>query len=147
MNIPLNIDWQQILLHFFNFAILAFGLYLLLYKPVKDLMEKRTAYYRQLETEAKEKLDSAAALETKCQTQLSQIDEEVRQKREAALKGAEAQAAAELQSAREQAEKILSDARAEAKAQKQQAEASSRREIAELAAAAAEILVKEALKA
>ena len=22
MNIPLNIDWQQILLHFFNFSIL-----------------------------------------------------------------------------------------------------------------------------
>lgn len=32
MNIPLNIDWQQILLHLFNFAILAGGLYLLLYR-------------------------------------------------------------------------------------------------------------------
>ena len=30
MNIPLNIDWQQILLHFFNFSILVGGLYLLL---------------------------------------------------------------------------------------------------------------------
>ena len=29
-NIPLNIDWQQILLHFFNFSILVGGLYLLL---------------------------------------------------------------------------------------------------------------------
>ena len=26
MNIPLNIDWQQILLHLFNFTILAGGL-------------------------------------------------------------------------------------------------------------------------
>ena len=25
MNIPLNIDWQQILLHFFNFSILVGG--------------------------------------------------------------------------------------------------------------------------
>ena len=25
MNIPLNIDWQQILLHLFNFSILAGG--------------------------------------------------------------------------------------------------------------------------
>ena len=32
MNIPLNIDWQQILLHLLNFAILAGGLYLLLYR-------------------------------------------------------------------------------------------------------------------
>lgn len=39
MNIPLNIDWQQILLHFFNFSILVGGLYLLLFKPVKRFME------------------------------------------------------------------------------------------------------------
>ena len=38
---PLNIDWQQILLHLLNFAILAFGLYFLLYKPVKAFREKR----------------------------------------------------------------------------------------------------------
>ena len=45
MGVPLNIDWQQILLHLFNFLILAGGLYLLLYKPVKAFMEKRKAYY------------------------------------------------------------------------------------------------------
>ena len=38
MNIPLNIDWQQILLHFFNFSILVGGLYLLLFKPVKSFI-------------------------------------------------------------------------------------------------------------
>ena len=31
--IPLNIDWQQILLHLFNFTILFGALYILLYKP------------------------------------------------------------------------------------------------------------------
>lgn len=30
---PLNINFQQILLHMFNFSVLAFGLYMLLYKP------------------------------------------------------------------------------------------------------------------
>ena len=30
MGVPLNIDWQQILLHAFNLVILAGGLYLLL---------------------------------------------------------------------------------------------------------------------
>lgn len=46
MNIPLNIDWQQILLHLFNFAILVGGLYLLLYNPVKNSSrrEKNTMY-------------------------------------------------------------------------------------------------------
>ena len=35
---PLNINFQQILLHMFNFVILAFGLYMLLYKPVTTAM-------------------------------------------------------------------------------------------------------------
>ena len=56
---PLNIDWQQILLHLFNFAILAVGLYLLLYKPVKKFMDNRTKYYEDLDNEAKEKLKTA----------------------------------------------------------------------------------------
>ena len=37
MGIPLNVDWQQILLHLFNFIILFGGLWLLLYKPVKKI--------------------------------------------------------------------------------------------------------------
>ena len=51
-NIPLNIDWQQILLHLLNFAILAGGLYLLLYKPVKAFMAKREGWYQQQADEA-----------------------------------------------------------------------------------------------
>ena len=46
MGLPLNIDWQQILLHLFNFLILAGGLYLLLYKPVKQFMDKREQTYQ-----------------------------------------------------------------------------------------------------
>ena len=43
MNIPLNIDFQQILLHLLNFAILGGGLYLLLYKPVKQATVQTSA--------------------------------------------------------------------------------------------------------
>ena len=52
MNIPLNIDWQQILLHLFNFSILVGGLYLLLFKPVKRFMEKREKHYADMEAAA-----------------------------------------------------------------------------------------------
>ena len=52
MNIPLNIDWQQILLHLLNFVILAGGLYLLLYKPVKTFVEKRQLYYQEQDAKA-----------------------------------------------------------------------------------------------
>ena len=40
MQIPLNIDWQQILLHWLNLAILAGGLYFLLFKPVKQFLRR-----------------------------------------------------------------------------------------------------------
>ena len=56
---PLNIDWQQILLHWMNLAILTGGLYFILYKPVKQFMSKREEYYRELDRRAEEKLSQA----------------------------------------------------------------------------------------
>ena len=60
MNIPLNIDWQQILLHWMNLAILTGGLYFLLFKPVKQFMEKREAHYKDLDAQAAGKLFESA---------------------------------------------------------------------------------------
>ena len=42
---PLNIDFMQILLHMLNFVILAGGLTLLLFKPVKKFMAERKKYF------------------------------------------------------------------------------------------------------
>ena len=53
MNIPLNIDWQQILLHLFNFVILFAVLYFLLYSPVKKFMDERQKQFADFENEAK----------------------------------------------------------------------------------------------
>ena len=49
MNVPLNIDWQQILLHLLNFVILFAILYFLLYDPVKKFMDKRCEYYKNID--------------------------------------------------------------------------------------------------
>ena len=38
--VPLNIDFSQILLHLFNVVILFAILYFLIYKPVRNFMEK-----------------------------------------------------------------------------------------------------------
>ena len=73
MGVPLNIDWQQILLHLFNFLILFGGLYLLLYRPVKAFMDKRTAYYADMDAEAKRKLADAERQEKQYQTHLHNI--------------------------------------------------------------------------
>lgn len=145
MNIPLNIDWQQILLHLFNFAILAGGLYLLLFKPVKDFMEKRTAYYKQLDEEAKEKLNKANELNASYQEQLANADDEISQKKAKAALESERAAEEQLKNTKKQADKMISDAQKSAKAEREKILAAAQQEIAELAAAAAEKLVQESL--
>ena len=81
MNIPLNIDWQQILLHLFNFTILAGGLYLLLYRPVKEFMKKRDAYYQGINDQAEQLKQQADQLKKDYQQKLSEADSEIAQKR------------------------------------------------------------------
>ena len=59
---PLNINFQQILLHMFNFVILAFGLYMLLYKPVVAFMKKREDHFADLEKQAQTSCSRAPAV-------------------------------------------------------------------------------------
>ena len=88
MNIPLNIDWQQILLHLFNFSILAGGLYLLLYRPIQDFMKKREEHYREVDRQAEEAKAQADRLQQEYQEKLSSADAELAQKRSQVQKGA-----------------------------------------------------------
>ena len=80
MGIPLNIDWQQILLHLFNFAILTGGLYFLLYSPVKKFMEKREEYYRAMDHEAASRLQEAQKREEQAEKQLEQTEQAILEK-------------------------------------------------------------------
>ena len=52
MNLPLNINLQQIFLHMLNFVILTGGLYFILYNPVKKFMDQRTAHYAEMDKAA-----------------------------------------------------------------------------------------------
>lgn len=146
MGIPLNIDWQQILLHLFNFAILAAGLYILLYKPVKDFMSKRTKYYAQMNADAESKLEHATALEKEHQAQLEKVDDELRQKKELAAKELETAKHAELQAAHAEAETIISNAKTAAQTEYDKILASAQEEIGELAAAAAGRLIHTSME-
>ena len=78
---PLNINLQQILLHWMNLAILTGGLYFLLYKPVKDFMDKRTAHYQELEEQAADKLAQAELLESQAKAKLEAADDEIHDER------------------------------------------------------------------
>ncbi|MBO4890140.1 MAG: ATP synthase F0 subunit B [Lachnospiraceae bacterium] len=100
---PLNIDPQQILLHLFNLVLLFGILYVLLYKPVHDFMEKREEEYRKREEDTKDALDKANELKAEYENRLVEAEKETAVKR--------AEISAQAESARE---KIISDAHAKA---------------------------------
>ena len=141
MNIPLNIDWQQILLHLFNFSILIGGLYLLLYRPIQDFMKKREAHYREIDRQAEETRAQAVQLQQKYQEQLSSINAELAQKRSDVQKELDQYRAQQLDAARREAEEILSQAKASARQEHDKMLANASRELTELAVTAAEKLV------
>jgi len=136
MNIPLNIDWQQILLHLFNFAILAGGLYFLLFQPVKSFMDKRIAYYKGMEKEAADKMEQAKKQEQEYRKRLEDADSEIKSRKEQAAKDAERMAETVLKDANKQREHILAEAQKEAEHEKEKILQDAKEEIVELALAA-----------
>lgn len=144
MNIPLNIDWQQIFLHLFNFVILAGGLYILLYKPVKDFMDKRTKYYEDMEAEANNRLEKAKETEELYQAKMLEVEAEINTKRIETTEKAENEADEIISIAKKQAEKVVSDAREYAEKERQKILDSTKQEIVELAVLATEKLMQQA---
>jgi len=145
MNIPLNIDIQQICLHLLNVAILIFGLYMLLYKPVKDFMEKREAYYRDLNEQANAKLAEAEQTRSACQARLDKVDEELDQHRKEAVEELQVLTARKKREAEQQAETILSHARQEAQREREKILEEARSEVSEMAVAAVEKLMNQSV--
>lgn len=143
--IPLNIDWQQILLHFFNFALLAAGLYFLLYAPVKKFMDQRAAHYEAMDKEAEDKLQEAKDIKATYEQQLANASDEIRVKKNEADKKAQDSALTIISSAQEKADKILADAKDSAELERKKIIDSAKTDIAQLAAEAAEKVVKKAL--
>lgn len=144
MDIPLNINWQQILLHLFNFAILFAGLYFLLYKPVKAFMEKREKYYKDMQDSADEVMQKAMESKQEYETRLAEADAEIAGKKKAAADELEKMRRAREKQAEDEAKKIVSDAKEEAKAMRTQIVDGARKEITEMVEQAAEkILLSE----
>ncbi len=143
MNIPLNIDWQQILLHLFNFLLLFAILYFLLYKPVKAFMDKREKYYDDIDNEANKKLSDAEKLKAEYEEKLNEAEKEIASKREEALKQLEADSAEQTEKAKKQAAEIISKAASDAERERERIIAEANGEISEMVSSAAEKLVFE----
>ena len=130
---PLNIDWQQILLHWMNLAILTGGLYLLLYKPVKKFMVKREEHYRQMDEQAVRQLEEAERVRAEYQAKLDGVDEEIRQARAKAQRAAQQEREVQLAQAKEEAQQIVVRAQSEAERSRDRVMRDSKRELRKLA--------------
>ena len=144
MNVPLNIDWQQILLHLLNFVILFAILYFLLYDPVKKFMDKRCEYYKNMEDEAKKNLKQAEELKNEYVEKLHSADSEIEEKRQAANKSLSEKTAQSMLLAKQEADRIVSDAYKKAEGECKKLLESAQNEIADMVADAAEKIVVNA---
>ena len=138
MNIPLNIDWQQILLHLFNFAILAGGLYLLLYRPVKQFIEQREEHYRDIHSEAEQAKTQAQGMKAEYQTRLSEADADIAKRRAEAEKQLEELREKREAEAKRQAEDIIKKAQESANRERTELLAKASKELVDATISAAE---------
>lgn len=141
MNVPLNIDWQQIILHLLNFVILFAILYFLLYEPVKKFMDKRTQYYKDIDNEAYKYLQQAESSKNEYIEKLKAVDAEIEQKRQKAQQSITNETTRSLLSAKKEAEEIISNAYRKAENERNKLLESAQSEIAEMVTSATEKIV------
>lgn len=138
---PLNIDWQQILLHLLNFFILAFVLYLLLYKPVKKFMEKRKAHFSEMEDKAKTALEEAENSKREYDEKAKEIKTHGEELKRQAAEEAEKYRQSEIKAAKAEADKIIEDAKTEGEKEKSRIVEGASSEITGIITAATEKIV------
>ena len=129
----------------FNLIILGFGLYLLLYKPVKAFMDKREAYYKDLDDSANKKNEDANKLLKEYQDKLVKADEEIKDKKNIAMKELDDKVNSELNKAKEDAKRIVEDAKAQGQKKHDELVESANKDICDLAIKATSKLVDKTL--
>lgn len=142
--IPLNIDWRQILLHLLNLVILFLILYFLLYNPVKKFMEKRKKHYEEQNAESEAKLADAKANKEKYEKLLTNAEEEIAEKKRAAIADARAESEKIIKSAEEESSSILKKATAKAEDIKKQAHEQAKEELSDVIEKAAREKIEKA---
>jgi F-type H+-transporting ATPase subunit b len=110
-------------------VILAGGLYILLYGPVKKFMQKRVDYYKDMDAAANAKLAEAENSKTEYDRQLAEVQTEISAKRAESDKKAKAAADAKIAAADEEGRKIIAKAKENAGYEKEKILAEANSEI------------------
>ncbi len=137
----LGLDWQQILLHVFNFIILAAGLTFLLFRPVRKFMRSREEKYKKSAEEHARRTAEIAELEAERERKIQSLDGELSERRKRALEGAEKEKKKLLTDAQAEAEAIVSDGRRRTESERDAAFAAARDELGDIVIRSAEKLL------
>ncbi len=140
---PLNIDFLQILLHIFNFLILAGGLTLLLFNPVNKFLEERKSYFENKEKEIKEQAEQNEAVKAEYEQKLRDAKEEISELRIVTEKDLADASKYAIDRARAAANEIILEAEKEAEDRKEHILDSAQTEIGELVVSAAQKLLSD----
>ena len=142
---PLNIDFQQILLHLFNFVILGGGLYFLLYKPVRAFMDERQKRISDSLDKAKAQMEEAEAIKADYQKQMADAQALIKAHEQEAEARIEMERRTVEKDAKKQAAEYLKTARAEAEKERELMMEEAQKEIRVLASEAAEKLARSSI--
>lgn len=141
--VPLNIDFQQILLHLLNFAILFFVLYLVLYKPVRKFIDQRNVKYKELDDQAKANLDESEKAKAEYMDKIANVEKEAAAVKEKAMDEANELARERVNAAQAEAERIIANAQSTAEAERDKIIAEAGQQIEEIAKEAAKKAIFE----
>lgn len=133
----LGINFQQILLHVFNFAILLLVLNELLYKPIVKFIDDRENYYKSMDKEKNENLEKSKELLNQRNQELKDIYIEANRIKEEAIKESQIQAKQEIDQAKEEGKKLLEKARAQSLVEKDILIRNTKKDLREVAIEAA----------
>ena len=139
--IPLNIDWQQILLHLLNFVILTGGLYFLLYRPIQKFLRQREETYTRREEETARRLEEAERLKSEYEDKLRGVRQEMAELREQTEQAMEKEAQQMLSQVQAQSKAILDRASTVAENRRSQVTSDISKEVNALAMEAVKHLV------
>lgn len=140
---PLNINIQQILLHLFNFVLLFGIMYFLLYKPVKDFMDKRKEEYERADKQSHDDMRAASELKKQYEDKLKEAEAEVAAMKAEGARDAEKEREAIIAHANEKADEIVDKARLKAENEAARIMTETKNEIAGYVTEIAEKIVQD----
>ena len=140
-SIPLNIDWQQILLHVFNFIILATVLTFVLFKPVRKFMREREEKYKNAAEEHAKKKAEIEELEEQRKEKLAGLDAELETHRREVMAQTEKRSRQLISDAESEARDILAQGRKRSEEERKAYIAGAGDEIADMVVKSAEKLL------